>query len=79
MPLTPPEKTQAYNVHQIPITNNIRKLERLAVQGASHREIETTANCLHTLLNDLRKDLGMPFDEHDVDPSIYGESGDPKP
>jgi len=79
MPLTRDEKSEYYNKHQIPIANNIRKLERHAVDGDSHRAIEVTANCLHQLLNDLRKELDMPFREEDVDPSVYGESGDPKP
>jgi len=79
MPLNEQEKSRLAQKHLVPITNNMRKVERLAVQHASHREIEVTANCLHVLLNDLRKDLGIPFNEADVEPSIYGESGDPKP
>jgi len=79
MPLTAREKVKYYNKHLIPIANNIRKLEGLAIDHASHRKIETVANCLHTLLNDLRKDLKLPFNESDMEPSPYGESGNPKP
>jgi len=78
MPLTNEEKRELYTDHQVPIANQIRKIESLAVKHASHREIEVVANCLHTSLNNLRIALGMPFTESDYDPSIYGENGEPK-
>jgi len=79
MPLSAKEKVRFYKQHLIPIANQIRKIERLAVEHASYRLIEVTTNCLHVLSNDLRKDAGLPFRESDIEPSVYGESGDPKP
>jgi len=76
MPLTDNEKREIYTTHQIPITNQIRKIEALSVRGASHREIEVVAQCLHDSLDQLRITLGMPFIPADVDPSIYGENAD---
>ena len=76
--LTTEEQREIYTKFQIPITNQIRKIEALAVEHASHRKIEVVARCLHTTLNDLRVDLGLPFNEADVDPSVYGENGEPK-
>ena len=76
MPLNAAEKRKNYTDYQVPIGNMIRKIERLSVQHASHREIETVAKCLHTKLNDLRKELKMPFRGKDMDPSVYGENAD---
>ena len=76
MPLDTAEKRELYGKFLIPITNGIRALEALSVKHASHREIETRAQCLHTTLEELREHLGLPFNEADVDHSIYGENGE---
>lgn len=78
MPLSDVEKREIYTEFQIPLANQIRKIEALAVKHASHREIETVAQCTHVTLNGLRKKLELPFNEADVEPSIYGENGEPK-
>lgn len=77
--LTDEQKRYLYDNYVIKSANLIRKIEELTVLNASHRIIEIKANCLHIVLNDLRKDLDVRFDESDINPSVYGESGDPKP
>ena len=76
MPLTRDEKIELYNDAIIPLTNAIRGIESLAVKHASHREIEVRAQCMHTQMEELRKKYGLPFNEADMDHSIYGENGD---
>ncbi len=77
--LTDDQKRYLYDTYTIRATNIIRKIEELCVSEASHRLIEIKTNCVHVILNDLRNDLGVPFDESDFNPSVYGESGSPKP
>ncbi len=77
--LTDPQKQHLYDNYVVKAANMIRRIEELVVSGASYRLIEIKTNCLHIVLNDLRKDLEVPFQESDVNPSVYGESGSPKP
>ncbi len=58
-----------------PGANMIRTLERQAVSGDSHRLIEVTTQCLHTLAADLLTAVGIAFIEAEVGPSVYGENG----
>ena len=74
--LSDEEKEYLYDKYGVPLGNNFRMLEEIAVK-TNQRHAEVTAQCGHTLANDLRKDLGLPFNEADMNPSIYGENGDP--
>ena len=58
-----------------PGANMIRAIERQAVSGDSHRLIEVTTQCLHTLAADLLTEMGIAFIEAEVNPSVYGENG----
>jgi len=69
------QKEYLYEKYVKRMTKILRMLEEQAVKGESHRLIEVTVNCLHSLANDARVELGLPFNEKDMYPSVYGENG----
>lgn len=74
--LTQAQKDELKAEYLIPIGNMIRRLERKAVNHASHRSIEVLAQCLHTKLDELRVTFGVDYQENELNPSVYGENGD---